>query len=323
MKKTILLSNHYEGTPLQILSEAVGERFTLRVLERAEREELLLKVPEADYLLVSGRLMIDEAVIERAGRLRMIQRTGVGLDNLDLDCLLRRGIPLYVNRGVNAVSVAEHTVMLMLAALKRSYKVNLAMREGIWKKQATGLTTHELSGKCIGLIGMGSIGRTVAKMLSGFDVHILYYDKIRLNEDAERELQVTWAGFSDVLRQADILSLHCGYDPQEGCLIAEEEFAIMKQGAVLINTARGKLVKEDALCGALSSGKLSACGIDTYETEPPVGVSRLAAYEQALLSPHIAGVSYEAFSRMMEQAVANIALFDAGELEAIKENKRV
>ena len=323
MKKSILLSNHYDGTPLTVLKDAIKDDFDLIVLDKAVQEELYEKVPLADYLLVSGRLTIDEALLNRAGRLKMIQRTGVGIDNLDLAGIKSRGIPLYVNRGVNAVSVAEHTVMLMLSAIKKTYKVNRQMREGIWKKQQTGLTTHELAGRTVGLIGMGSIGRLVAKMLGGFNVRILYYDQIRLEPEMEDRLMVTYAGFYDVLARADILSLHAGYDPEAGYLLAEDEFACMKEGSVLINTARGKLVKETALIEALQTGRLSACGIDTYETEPPVGVSLLAAFDQAMLSPHIAGVSYEAFARMMGQAVANIRCFDQGDLAAIEESRRI
>lgn len=213
--------------------------------------------------------------------------------------------------------------MLMLSTIKKSYLVNCQMRRGIWKKQQTGLSTHELFGKTVGLIGMGSIGRQVAKMLTGFDVKILYYDKFRLETELEKQLKATYADFDDVIRQADILSLHASYDKKAGYLISEKEFDRMKQGSVLINTARGKLVKEEALLGALKTGKLSACGIDTFETEPPGDLSSLAAYDQALLSPHIAGVSYEAFSRMMNQAIENISRYDAGNLDAIKESRRL
>ena len=322
-RPTLLLTNHYEGKPLAILKAAVGDRFNLIILDKADQEELYEKAAMADYMLVSGRLSIDEKLVRKATRLKMIQRTGVGLDNQDLAFIKSRGIPLYVNRGVNAVSVAEHTVMLMLSTIKKSYKVNLQMRQGVWKKQQTGLSTHEIFGKTVGLVGMGSIGRLVAKMLAGFDVRILYYDKIPLGAEEEELLKVTYTDFDELLKQADILSLHASYDPKAGYLIAENEFEHMKPGAVLINTARGKLVKEKALLEALYSGRLSACGIDTFETEPPNGISPLADYDQALLSPHIAGVSYEAFSRMMSQAVNNISLYDAGDLEAIKESKRL
>ena len=120
--------------------------------------------------------------------------------------------------------------MLMLSALKRSYSVNLLMRKGIWKKQATGLTTHELTGKTIGIIGMGSIGQAVVKMLAGFDVDILYYDVVRLDEGLEKQLRITWASFPEVLSKADILSLHCAYDEKVGYLITEKELASMKDG---------------------------------------------------------------------------------------------
>lgn len=323
MKKTLLLSNHYEGIPLQILKKAVGDRFRLMVLDRADRAELIRKVPEADYLLVSGRLQIDREVIDKADRLKMVQRTGVGLDNMDLACLKEHGIPLFVNRGVNAVSVAEHTLMLMLGTLKRAYAVNLQMRQGIWKKQATGLTTHELSGKTIGIIGAGSIGQAVIRLLSGFQVNILYYDPYRLPSGKEEELGISYVELEDLLARADLVSLHCAYDPEKGYVIAEKELSLMKNGAVLINTARGRLVKESALIKALESGKLSACGIDTFEEEPPAGVSRLAAYDQVLLSPHVAGVSYEAFSRMMELAADNIALFDQGKTDEIQGDRIV
>ena len=323
MKKTILLSNNYKGLPRRILEEAVGDRFHLALLSRPDQEELYERVSGADYLLVSGRLKVDEELIRRAKKLKMVQRTGVGLDNIDLACLKKYGIPLYVNRGVNAVSVAEHTLMLMLSTIRNSYRVNCLMRQGIWKKQETGLTTHELSGKCIGLVGLGSIGRLVVKMLSGFDVRILYYDQVRLGPDQEESLGVIYRDFPDILKEVDILSLHCALDPSGTYLISDKEFDRMKEGAVLINTARGRLVEEEALIRALDSGRLSACGIDTFETEPPAGTSRLAAYKQALLSPHIAGVSYEAFSRMMGQAIGNITAFDEGDLASIEGSRRL
>lgn len=315
--KTILLSNHYAGKPLDILKRAVGEDFQLKVLTKAEHGELLDAVTQADYLIVSGRLRIDREVIDRAQRVRMIQRTGVGLDNIDTAYLKSKGIPLYVNRGVNANSVAEYTVMLMLAALKRNYAINSQIRGHIWKKQETGLTTHEIQGKTIGMVGMGNIGKRVAKMLGGFDVNILYTCRRQLPEEEEQRLGICYVTFADLLAQSDLVSLHCPYDPEKGYLIAEDEIGQMKPGAILINTARGKLVKESAAAEALSSGKLSAVGIDVFEEEP---VGQACAYldsPEAILSPHVAGLSYETFVRMMTMAVENIRAFDRGDLECI------
>ncbi|MBQ9155474.1 MAG: hydroxyacid dehydrogenase [Eubacterium sp.] len=321
MKRTILLTNQYQGTPFKILEEAVGDDFYLLMLPRVDKEALLEAIGQADYLLVSGRLKVDRDLVLAAKKLRMVQRTGVGLDNIDLDALKNCGIPLYVNRGVNAISVAEHTVMLMLSALKKSYMVNRQMRDGIWKKQETGLKTHEIFGRTIGLIGMGHIGKLTAQRLSAFGVKIIYYDRIRLSPEEERSLGVSYLDQEALLRQADILSLHCGLNKDNEYLINRKSIALMKDGAVLVNTARGRLVCEDDLADALASGKISACGIDTFEEEPPKSISRLAAFDQALLSPHIGGVSYEAFSRMMEKAVYNISMYDQGRLEEIEGNR--
>ena len=195
------------------------------------------------------------------------------------------------------------------------------MRDGIWKKQDTGLKTHEIFGRTIGLIGMGHIGKLTAQRLSAFGVKIIYYDRIRLSPEEERSLGVSYLDQEALLRQADILSLHCGLNKDNEYLINRKSIALMKDGAVLVNTARGRLVCEDDLADALASGKISACGIDTFEEEPPKSISRLAAFDQALLSPHIGGVSYEAFSRMMEKAVYNISMYDQGRLEEIEGNR--
>lgn len=321
--KTLLLTNHYEGAALDILKNAVNGDFNLCVLDTADRECLLKAVPGADYLLVSGRLQIDDEVLTKASKLKMIQRTGVGLDNMDLDAVKRHGIPLYVNAGVNAGSVAEYAVMLMLSCLRRSYFVNTQMRKGIWKKQSTGLTTYELSGKTVGLVGAGKIGRYVAGLLKAFGVKLLYTDKIRLDEAVEKESGLEYVMFEELLRRSDIVSLHCSFDKSAGALMGEKEFALMKDGAVFINTARGGLVDEQALIKALDDGKLSCCGLDVFCEEPLSPEHPLLKREDVLLSPHIAGVSFDAFSRMMQAGVDNIRKFNAGRIEEIEKDRVV
>jgi len=323
MKKVLLLTNHYEGTPLEILKNAVGEAFELRILPEASKEALLNQVGEADYLLVSGRLSIDKEVLAKATKVKMIQRTGVGLDNIDLDGLKENNIPLYVNKGVNSESVAEYAVMLMLAAIKRCYQINNQVRNGIWKKQATGLKTGMLSGKTIGIIGMGNIGKKVAHMLSGFNSQIIYYDAYRLPEEEEKKYGVKYVSFEEMLPMADIISLHCPYDPNTGYLFGKAEFEKMKDASVIINTARGKLIDQTALVDALETGKIATCGIDTFEEEPLGKDCPLLKYEQAILSPHVAGLSYDAFKAMMTLGLENIKNFDCGNKEVIEENRVV
>lgn len=190
MMRTILLSNHYDGQPLEILEEAVGTDFTLKTLREVAQEELNEAVREADYLIASGRLEINSDLLANAGKLRMVQRTGVGIEHIDTAYLKKMGVPFYVNSGINADSVVDYAVMLMLSTLKRSYAINRQMRYGVWKKQETAITTHEIAGKTIGIIGMGNIGKRVARKLSGFDVELIYTDINRFSEGEETKLGV-------------------------------------------------------------------------------------------------------------------------------------
>lgn len=321
--KNILLTNHYEGAPLEILQSAIEGRYGLLMLDEVSQEELLEKVPEADFLLVSGRLKITPEVIDRAGRLRMVQRTGVGLDNIDLEYLSQKKVPLYVNRGVNADSVAEYAVFLMLEILRRAYPVNMQIRRGIWEKQKTGLTTHELRGRIVGIVGMGRIGKRAAELLQAFHVELLYYDVKRLSPKEEQQYHVRYCEFDQLLQESDILTLHCGMNEKNRYLISSKELWAMKDGSILINTARGGLVDTKALAEALTAGKLIGAGIDTFEEEPAGRDNPLLSLDNAALSPHIGGVTYEAFTRMMRLALENISAFDAGDYEKIESNRVV
>ena len=151
--KRILLTNHYSGTPLDIVKSTLPENFCFAMLEEPTAECLAQSIAHADYILAGGRVRIDENALHHATRLKMIQRSGVGLDSIDLEALRRRGIPLYVNRGVNAQSVAEHALLLMLACLRRLTEIHANTVAGVWKKQEQGVRTFELHGKTVGLVG--------------------------------------------------------------------------------------------------------------------------------------------------------------------------
>ncbi|MBQ1387002.1 MAG: phosphoglycerate dehydrogenase [Erysipelotrichales bacterium] len=319
--KTVLLTNKYDGVPLAILEQAIAGRFELRMLDEVTQEDLEKKVHEADYLLVSGRLKVTRELLAKAKNLKMIQRTGVGLDNIDFDAVKEYGIPFYVNFGVNSISVAEHAVMLILAVMRRICAVDAQIRKGVWKKQATGLSTHQLYGKTVGVIGMGNIGKHVAEILRGFGVRILYFDQYRLKPEEEEKYGVTYCLKEEVLKESDVVTLHCSLDPKGGYVIGKEELGMMKDGAILINTARGKLVDTKALKEALENGHLAGAGIDTYEEEPVKPDNPLLTLPNTTLSPHIGGLSYESFSRMMELAMQNVCAFDCGQKEMIENNR--
>ncbi|MBD5549677.1 MAG: hydroxyacid dehydrogenase [Lachnospiraceae bacterium] len=319
--RTILFTNHYEGKPREILKEIVRNKFELIILEENTRECLLKHIEDADYLLVSGRLEIDKEILDKAVKLRMVQRTGVGLDNISLEELGKRQIPLYVNSGVNADSVAEHTLMLMLACLKNNYEINRNMRQGVWDKQKTGIRNREIRGKTVGLIGFGNIGQKTAILLKAFGADVIYYKRNRLSEDIEEKLGVRYESFDSLLKQSDIISLHCPYNEKTGVIIGQKEMSKMKEGTILINTARGKLVDETAMYEALKSGKISSAGLDVYHQEPIRADCRLLKLKNVNMSPHIGGVTYESFYAMMYRAVENIEIFDKGRVEDLEPKK--
>ena len=293
----ILHTARYTGLPLEILQKACPNSFIVKTLDEATHEQLVKEAADAEYFLVSGRLPIDKAVLDNAPHLKMIQRTGVGTEMLDAEEIKKRGIPVYVNAGVNAQSVAEHTLTLMLVCLKRLLQVNQQTHQGVWKKQQVGVTTRELHGKTVALVGMGNIGRLVAVMLQPFGVRIM-------------------------LPLADILSFHCPLTKENTEMLNAKTLAMMKAGAIVINTARGKLINPDDLYEALQLGHLASAALDTHYEEPIQENYHLAELDNVILTPHIGGLSYEAFESMMFGAMQNIEAFEAGRLEEIA-SKRI
>lgn len=319
----VLHTARYTGIPWEILNSVVPEGFTIETLKDLSYACLLKQVVDADYFLVSGRLPIDEGVLSAAKCLKMIQRTGVGTEMLDLEAIKRHNIPVYVNAGVNARSVAEHAITLMLACLKRLPQINSDTHRGVWKKQLQGVTTHELSGKTVALVGMGNIGRTVAAMLQPFGVKILYTDVFRQNTEVEAKLCLTYCeNFNSMLPEADILSFHCPLTPDNTGMLNKDTMSLMKEGAIVINTARGKLINPDDLCEALQSGQIASAALDTHYEEPLKEGYKLAELDNVILTPHIGGLSYEAFRQMMADALKNIVAFEESRLSEI-ESKRI
>ena len=319
----ILHTARYTGIPWEILKSVVPDGFEVKTLDELNYDCLVCEAVDADYFLVSGRLPIDEGVLSAAKHLKMIQRTGVGTEMLDVEAIKSHGIPVYVNAGVNARSVAEHTLTLMLAALKRLPQINTQTHSGLWKKQQQGVTTHELYGKTVGLVGMGNIGRLVAAMLQPFGAKVIYTDVFRQKEEVEANLGLTYCeSFEDMLPQCDILSFHCPLTKDNTEMLNKRTLSMMKENSIIINTARGKLINPDDLYEALKSGHIKAAALDTHYEEPLKEGYKLTELDNVILTPHIGGLSYEAFHQMMAEAVENIVAFEEGRRVDI-ESKRI
>ena len=317
----ILHTYRYTGRPWKILQSVVPEGFKVETLETPTHEQLVKQAADADYLLVSGRLTIDEEVLSAAKHLKMIQRTGVGTEMLDKEAIKRHGIPVYINAGVNARSVAEHTLTLILACLKRLTYIDRQVRNGVWKKQETGTSTHELYGKTVGIVGMGAIGRMVASFLNCFGAVVLYTDVFRQTEEQEKALCITYVPtFEALLPQVDILSFHCPLTDDNREMLNATSISKMKHGSIVVNTARGKLIDENALYQALKNDQIAFAGLDVHYEEPMAHNDILKELDNVILTPHVAGLSYESFNSMMKCAVDNIIYFEKGYKTLIADN---
>ena len=287
--------------------------FTLLPLSKPGKEAILHHAPNADYLLVGGRVKIDRDILDAATHLKMVQRTGVGLDSLDLDSLKERNIPVCVNAGVNSRSVAEHTMLLILSVLRRLPLVDQSVKSGEWKKHELGIRCNDLYGKAVGLIGLGSIGSKVAQMLQPFGVRVLYHVRTRLDIESEQKMGITHSGFEDLLERSDIVSLHCPLTPKTEGLIDAQAFSLMKKGVILINTARGGLIDEPSLLENLRTGHVRGVGFDVFAAEPIPKDSELLTYPNAVFTPHMSGLTIETFRSMMSAALENISKFEVDE----------
>lgn len=256
---------------------------TGRVLTFDEQKEMI----RGAFAVIAGTEPYDAAMLEGCDELKVIMRFGVGCDNFDLQTMKAMGIQVGVIANYNAV--AEFAVMLILSAMKNLPQLDQAVRAGKWSR----FPMRELTGKTVGLVGFGRIGRRVAEMLSGFDVKLLAYDPF-MNEEEARKRNVVPASFDEVLGASDVVSLHLPANESTYHIINAETIAKMKDQSYLINTSRGKLVDEKALYAALQNGKLRAAGLDVYEQEPVKSADNpLFALENISLTPHTAAITYE------------------------------
>ncbi len=248
------------------------------------------ELANADGLVVRSATKATAELLEKAPRLRVIGRAGVGVDNVDVEAATRRGILVMNTPGGNAVSVAEHTLALMLGLARAVPQANASIQAGRWEKSAFSGT--ELRGKTLGLIGLGRVGTEVARRARALEMKVLAYDPF-VTPAAAREVEVELVPLDDVLRQSDVVSLHTSLSAVTEKMLDAAAIAKMKKGARLVNCARGELIDEAALAEALKSGHLAGAALDTFAQEPPKN-SPLIGLPNLIATPHIAGSTAEA-----------------------------
>jgi phosphoglycerate dehydrogenase-like enzyme len=251
-------------------------------------------------------------LIAAAPRLGFIQKLGAGVDRIHLETCAARGIGVARLHAGNAVPVAEHTLLLMLAACRRLPVLDRDVRAGRWDKEVCRGVNRHMKGKTVGLVGFGAIGGALATLLQGFGVDILYYDPLRAPGEVEAALNVRYADLDDLIPRADILSLHLPLLPETRGLIDAKRIGAMKHGAILVNCARGGLVDETALAAALEEGHVFGAALDAFSEEPPAK-NPLLGLEQTIVTPHCAGATIDNVASLVERAIANTRRWLAGE----------
>jgi glyoxylate reductase len=271
-----------------------------------ERRAFLESIGDKQGLLSMITDQVDAQLLDRAPGLKIIANFGVGYNNIDVPAATRRGIMVTNTPGVLTDTTADLTMALILAVARRVVEGDRHTRQGRFRFWAPFyFLGHEVTGKTLGIVGMGRIGRAVARRAAGFNMQVLYHNRNPLAEEEEQVLQVQYADLKTLLQEADFISLHTPLTPQTRHLIGSRELAWMKSNAFLINTARGAVVDERALLGALEQGRIGGAGLDVYENEPMVtrGLERL---DNVVLLPHVGSATVETRQRMAAMAVDNL-----------------
>ncbi|HHD7482073.1 TPA: hydroxyacid dehydrogenase [Klebsiella oxytoca] len=307
----ILVAGKIHQAGLDVLQHTPG--FNVQLVNEVSVESYAPFLKDADALLIRTQ-PLTASEINAAPNLRIVSRHGVGYDSVDVDALNARNIPLTIVGDVNSLSVAEHTLALLLSVAKRVTYFDRSIREGQWDRRNS-FSAVEVAGRTLFILGFGRIGREVARLAKCFRMKVIAYDPF-LPDSVFAEHDVTRiTEINRGLQQADAVTVHLPLSGDKP-LIGEAELAQMKRGAMLINTARGGIVDEEALATALQNNALGGAGLDVLRHEPPdQHASLLAQNDRLILSPHAAGLTEEAAMRMSVSAAANIVNYFTGQLD--------
>ena len=269
-------------------------------------------IREAEYFLGFVRGGMDDAFFKSAPRMKMLQLISAGYDRVDIDACRHAKVLVANNGGANSVAVAEHTMMLMLAVMKQLAVQHANVMKGKWRVNFGDTRTFDLEGKTLGLVGLGNIGKKVARRARAFDMTILYYDIIRLTEDQEDALGVRFALLDELLEASDVVSVHVPLTSLTRGMMNGRTFAKMQQHAIFLNTCRGPVVDEEALFQALTTKQIAAAGLDVMEQEPPPADHKFFNLPNITITPHMAGPTVDNWPKAFRNGYDNIQRMHAG-----------
>jgi len=271
----------------------------------SDEEDLLQRVGDADGLITRGSIKVTREMMEGSPRLRVVGVHGIGCDHVDLKAAGELGKVVCNTPDAVTVTVAELAVALTLAAVRNVVAADKAVRAGQWNRKYGDLIGVELAGKTVGIVGLGRIGAATARRLRAFDADVVYWSRTRKPE-AEENLGITWVELDELLRRSDIVSIHLPGTIKTHHIIGERELGLMKDGVIVVNTARGRVIDEEALIRALRSGRVRAAALDVFEREPLPEDSPLCAMDNVILTPHLGASNLEGMQRMAVQVAEGV-----------------
>ncbi|QDQ97741.1 phosphoglycerate dehydrogenase [Tomitella fengzijianii] len=289
--------------------EALGGDVEVRWVDGPNRAELLAAVPDADALLVRSATTVDAEVLAAAPNLKIVGRAGVGLDNVDIPAATERGVMVVNAPTSNIHSAAEHAVALLMSTARQIPAADRTLRDGEWKRSS--FNGVELLDKTVGIVGLGRIGQLVAQRLAAFETKIVAYDPY-LPAARAAQLGIELLSLDELLARADMITVHLPKTPETKGLIGAEQLAGIKEGAIIVNAARGGLIDEAALHDAIVSGRVRGAGFDVYATEPCTD-SPLFSLDQVVVTPHLGASTAEAQDRAGTDVAKSVLLALAGE----------
>ena len=299
----ILIADNVSERAIEVLT--AEKSWEVVFLPKQPNASLTEEIKDADALVVRSATKATAALLERATRLRAIGRAGSGVDNVDLDAATRKGIVVMNTPGGNAVSVAEHTMGLLLALARRIPEADRLLKQGKWEKKK--LTGIELRSKTLGLAGFGNIGREVARLAQAFGMTILATDPF-VSSRLAQDQGVKLVSLEELLKESDFLSLHAAVTAESRHLLNAKTLALAKPGVRVVNCARGELLKEADLVAALESGQVKGAGVDVFDKEPPEDWT-LAKHPRVVATPHIGASTGEAQVNVSVMIARQIAAY--------------
>jgi D-3-phosphoglycerate dehydrogenase / 2-oxoglutarate reductase len=305
----ILVAGKLHPSGIALLESAKG--ITFDYVEEVSEPSYATLIDKADGLVIRTQ-PLSAATVAKGRQLKIVSRHGVGYDTVHLPSLVERGIVLAVVGDVNSISVAEHSMMMILSTVKQALRADRSVRSGHWGWRNL-LQAQEVSGKNLLIIGYGRIGRHLARFAGAFDMKVRAYDPYLLQHGWPSGSVEPVSDLLEGLAWADAVSINVPRADRP--LLGTRELAAMKLNAVLVNTARGGIVDEDALVAAMASGKIAGAGLDVFDQEPPQTNSPLLTLDGVLLTPHIAGLTVECAERMAVHSVQNVLDFFNGNID--------